>query len=632
MDALKDLPAREGGGRSLWRQVERDRELAERAGEYKFRLEDDVDTGGLTDGFKDLGLDYGEVQSVTRDREDRNRWTVITERENPNEHMRHLRPRVTHNLTLRFDDGKNRLTVSEDSAEGERVLAEFNANQGLDSGVVKVWGMPSHSIKNPAVEGEFHQTLIGNRVEVGGAEAEGREWMRRFELGGELTDEGVGWRRIFEEGGICDIPREDRPQLETPIKGHPYADRVLFMLSPAGEEHVFARGVGSGSPGYRSHILHGRRVEDGINWNKLPLIDDDKSREDVRTTMFEGKTYLTYTLLPDPKKTDRLGVGLTVVDDLESPFESRRELGTIMEVNEYGVDAKDAALFPERINGKVGLLVRFKPGIQAVTFDSIDDVINLTRMSSEEKNRFWMRIREDYNRNPRKYNHLHPYMPEMRLWEARNKPVFDARLRDLLKHYQDSDFYDIDLDGPHWYGTGPAPLPVEWEGRKYWLGFHHRGQVIGELTKEGEKKRTMDRERPDSLKFYCVLATLHARDDPTKLEAIYPTALSMPSSERYRERGKRKGVKDPLLSPDAVPFVFITAGAALEERPAGVEVRHGREGMIVDPEEARQGVASDTVEKVLVPVGVNDVYTVVKWFTLEKLMHALTKYGRVDKA
>jgi len=383
-----------------------------------------------------------------------------------------------------------------------------------------------------------------------------------------------------------------------PIKDNPHADKVL-MLPTVADKHVFARVIGSAAGGYVSNLLHGVRVDGGINWDDEPLFKDGVAREDPRATKVDDSDYLTYTRLGG----DGYGVGLSVIDDPGKPHELR-EVGEIIRIGEEGVDSKDACILRDRVDGKVGLLVRLKPGIQLALFDDMQDLMDLAS-DSERRDAFWSRFRKRYNEDPRRYNHLHPNMPEMKLWESRWRNYIDDRIKQLVNAYPESHFYDIDVGGPYWYGTGPTPLPVEKDGRRYLLAFHHRGQVIGELTEEGVKKRTMDKERPDNLKFYCVLATLHDHDDPRKLVAVSPLPLSLPSPWRYAERGARAGVKDPMMSKDAVPFVYITAGAALEER--------------------------HNDDYVFLPISVNDVYTVMKWYRKNGLMGWMLRDGKIEE-
>jgi len=417
-----------------------------------------------------------------------------------------------------------------------------------------------------------------------------------------LRSEAVRWKQKVDNVEVGPISREDG-DLVLPLKDNPHADRVLFMLTTVGKS-VFARAVGTVSGAYKSNILHGVRDGDKIVWDGEPDFKDDVSREDPRAFPVEGGWYLTYTRLTP--NSPGFGVGLAVIDDIARPHEIR-EIGELIGVTEEGVDCKDTVILPEKVNGKVVMLVRFKPGIQAVQFDSMDDVIALAQ-DPGRRDEFWSRWQSMYaggGVEAGKVDHLSPRSPEMRLWEARWSLIIRERINELLANFPDQGLYDITLDAPYWYGPGPAPLLVEKDGEKYWLGFPHRGQVIGELTEQGAAKKRMKNERLDSLKFYFVFSTLHRYDDPTKLVAVSPIPLSMPSVERYEQREHIDGVKNPLTSREAVPFVYILAGASREER-------HGK-------------------EKIFTPIGVNDVYTVLKWFNEKELVNWMLTHGKVEQ-
>ncbi|MCX6695287.1 MAG: hypothetical protein NTU61_03225, partial [Candidatus Altiarchaeota archaeon] len=268
------------------------------------------------------------------------------------------------------------------------------------------------------------------------------------------------------------------------------------------------------------------------------------------------------------------------------------EHGTVIRVLDEGVDCKDAVLFPERIGGRVHMLVRLKPGIQVVSFDSMDDVVSLAG-DPQRREDYWNRMRADYQRNPSKYNHIHPNTPEMTLMEARWKPLFQERIKALIEMNPDRDYLrGIKDEGYFWYGNGPAPIKTE----HGWLTFPHRGQVIAELNEEGESRRKMEGERIDTLKFYCVFAALHDLEDPKRILAVSPTPLTLPDPENPR-------LLKTFKFKDSVPFVNITAGAVREQKRGEPHI--------------------------LLMVGVNDVYTIPQWFKEKELLDWMLEYGRV---
>jgi hypothetical protein len=530
-------------------------------------------------------------------------------------------------------------------------------------------GIPSSS---PAT-GEFHEKPLTTNLDVASHRVE-----------------GILWKKRIEAGEVKPIGREDIG-LIAPIKCNPHADRVLFMLSTV-DGHVYARSIGSANGGYVSNIIHGVRTDGGIRWDEEPLFNDGVSREDPRVTKLDGRIYMTYTRVEprsefnwddaaedgrdmliealriedrdrrlgiewlDRAMVERKGDTIMLTDDghfltLEVnakgdmvivnvdgeksfDFDAKHEggslkaykegvgvglasmpadnpadvteHGTLMSINEVGVDSKDAVILPERVNGKVQVLVRLKPGIQVVEFDSIEDVVKLAEGDAEGRERFWRNMRLDYMRDPERYNHLHPNTEEMRLWEARWKPIIEERIAELIREYEEDDgIYEMDVNSPCHYGTGPAPIPVERDGERYWLCFHHRGQRIGELTREGRRRKELEHERVDELKFYCIIPTLHEYENPTKLVAVSPMPLSMPSVERYEQRSDQ-GMRHPFNHEDAVPHVAITAGAVVEKQ--------------------------DDIDKIVVPVGVNDVYTVMKRFDKDELIDWMLEHGRVKNA
>jgi hypothetical protein len=412
-----------------------------------------------------------------------------------------------------------------------------------------------------------------------------------------VRSEEARWARRVDSGELKNVSRSDEG-LILPIPGNVHADRVLFMLTSA-QEHVFARCIGSEDSKYASNLIHGVMGAGVIRFDGEPLFHDGVAREDPRAMFIGGKIYLTYNRL-DSNVSGDFSVGLSIIDDPKNPSKIR-ELGSLIKINEPGLDCKDSALVSEKIRGKHYLLIRLKPGIQAVPFNSMSDILRLAT-DPGYRDQFWGDFRRKYRENPELFNHLHPNAPEMLVWEARWKTVFQRQLKELISSYPETDYFRLDLDSPHWYGTGPTPLKVEYDGHKYWLGLPHRGQVIGTLTAEGVRKRTHEGRRLEDLKFYCILGTLHEYDDPRKLVAVSPLPLLMPSGKRVAERGIQAGI-DPVMGSFAVPFTYITAGLIREEKVGGAQLT--------------------------VPVGVNDMYTVIKKFDEGELLRWMMSEGKV---
>jgi hypothetical protein len=470
----------------------------------------------------------------------------------------------------------------------EQAISEIEI-LGPDGKPFKSSSVRPHTVIDPKYLGEYHKRIPWTDEEA-----------PRFRR------EAV---RFYEDYDLWRIPRQAKEdgEIVTPIKGNACADRVLFMFTHAGD-HVFARGIGSecGSE-YRSRIIHGMMADGRYVFEDRSLFPDDVSREDPRATLFEdGRIYLTYTRIQDAKAG--YSVGLASIKDPSRPHEIT-EHGSLIGVNEDGVDCKDATILPEKVGGKVWMLIRLKPGIQAVSFDDVGELVALAQ-DPGRRDAYWKKMREEYDRNPQEYNHLHPNTPQMRLWEARWSKILSVEVENLMFTHPQRDLYQpVDDGGYSWYGPGPAPIKVEGEdGRRYWLGFPHRGQVVSEPTEEGKRRMTEAGVRVDSLKFYCVLSTLHDFEDPRKLVAVSPSPVSMPKAWRYGQRADQsREVRELLNSPDAVRFVYIAAGA--------------------------QRMMKDGEPHIYVPVGVDDSYTVPK-FMKEKgpdgIVEWMLKYGRVD--
>lgn len=414
----------------------------------------------------------------------------------------------------------------------------------------------------------------------------------------DLVDaEGCAWMKKVRSSQLKQLQPTDHG-LVVPLKGNVYADRVLFMLTTA-QEHVFARCIGSVDGKYVSNLLHGRMGRGGIEFDDTPLFHDGVSREDPRAMLINGKIYLTYTRLEG--EGGGFSVGLSVIDDPAKPHDVR-ELGPIISMDEPGLDCKDSVMITEKVNGKHFILTRLKPGIQAVGFDSMQDIERLA-LDSDYRGETWAKFRSDYKSNPAAFNHLHPNTPEMMVWEARWKPFFEGRIRELIAGYPEASYFNVETKTPHWYGTGPTPLKSRFDGQDYWLSFHHRGQVIGTPTQEGINKREDEHRRVENLKFYCIIASMHRYDDPTKLVAVSPLPLLVPSPSTQREAGLPQNL-DPVTDSYAVPFVYITAGATR--------------------------VTEGDKSKILIPAGVNDMYTAVKGFDEKQLTAWMMRDGRLD--
>ena len=95
---------------------------------------------------------------------------------------------------------------------------------------------------------------------------------------------------------------------------------------------------------------------------------------------FEGAYYLIYCGWDKdvaPAGQDRARVGIARTDD----FITAEKLGF---VDHYTWD-KDAFIFPERINGKIGYVHRVSPNIQIDYFDSFEELLDLRNWADYEQ-------------------------------------------------------------------------------------------------------------------------------------------------------------------------------------------------------------------------------------------------------
>lgn len=107
--------------------------------------------------------------------------------------------------------------------------------------------------------------------------------------------------------------------------------------------------------------------------------------EDPRITKIGDRYLITYTALSKPAFSGYgARVGLASTKDF---FHFKKE-GTIGP----DIDDKDAAIFPEKIRGKIVMLHRIKSNIQIAYFD------NLEQMRESRNNEFWKRYVKELNK------------------------------------------------------------------------------------------------------------------------------------------------------------------------------------------------------------------------------------------
>lgn len=140
---------------------------------------------------------------------------------------------------------------------------------------------------------------------------------------------------------------------------------------------VVKKGYTLKTNGYENYIseIWLARSKDGKNFtlSDEPFIKPDKPHdklgcEDARITRLGNECLITYTALSQSTFTKkRIGrIGLASTEDF-SEVEKHGIIGP-------DVNNKDAVIFPEKINGKIGVLHRIDPDIQIIYFDDIEQL------------------------------------------------------------------------------------------------------------------------------------------------------------------------------------------------------------------------------------------------------------------
>lgn len=155
------------------------------------------------------------------------------------------------------------------------------------------------------------------------------------------------------------------------------ADGTLRLLArgvPAGYrrvavDHADAHEPDFGFEGYVSALgLAVRQPAGGFRLAPEPLIAprDPADRwgcEDARITRLDGRWWITYTGLAEPAATADRGVGILLASTAD--WETVERHGRIGPA----VRDKDAALFPERVGGRIAMFHRIAPDVQVVFFE-----------------------------------------------------------------------------------------------------------------------------------------------------------------------------------------------------------------------------------------------------------------------
>ncbi len=155
------------------------------------------------------------------------------------------------------------------------------------------------------------------------------------------------------------LKRDPRNPLLLPVSEHHWESRFIFNCAVVYDErdelfHMIYRAMGMDDISRLGYAVS----EDGIHFSRLdkPVFSPDndwetKGCEDPRITFVDGKYYMLYTAYS--KKGVRVSMAST------KNFIRWRRYGVILPEQ----DDKDAALFPEKVNGRYMLYHRVEPDI-----------------------------------------------------------------------------------------------------------------------------------------------------------------------------------------------------------------------------------------------------------------------------
>ena len=189
--------------------------------------------------------------------------------------------------------------------------------------------------------------------------------------------------------------------------------RLLARGVPAGHRRVAVDHADAFEPdfGYDNYVsalgLAVRQSDGSFRLDDEPLVapdtDDDRwGCEDARVTRLAGRWWITYTGLAEPAATADRGVGICLASTVD--WDTVERYGRIGPA----VRDKDAALFPERVGGRIAMFHRIAPDVQVVFFE---DEAQMTNPGE----RFWERALADLDASVV----LRPEQP----WEAKKVGV-----------------------------------------------------------------------------------------------------------------------------------------------------------------------------------------------------------------
>ncbi len=151
----------------------------------------------------------------------------------------------------------------------------------------------------------------------------------------------------------------------------PEGYKQISLDSPSGEpvrfgfDETYVSSLGYASSTDGVHFT--RRAEPFLSPD---TVSDRFGVEDPRITRIDGTYFVTYTGLSKPAYSEIPGwhIGLASTED----FVGVKKYGSIGPQ----VASKDTAIFPRRIGGKIWMLHRIVPDIQAIVFEDLDQLMN----------------------------------------------------------------------------------------------------------------------------------------------------------------------------------------------------------------------------------------------------------------
>jgi predicted GH43/DUF377 family glycosyl hydrolase len=181
------------------------------------------------------------------------------------------------------------------------------------------------------------------------------------------------------------------PILE-PLAEHPWESRMVFnagAVYEAGRVHILYRAIGDDGVsrlGYASST-DGYEIDERLPFPVFePSISEEGDGcEDPRMTFLEGQYFMCYTALRD-RVSGPYQVSMTsiAVDD----FTNKRWKWGNRWLPFSGIQNKDAALFPRKINGKYLLLHRIEPDICVAYSDDLMKWCNVGAIVRPERDRW----------------------------------------------------------------------------------------------------------------------------------------------------------------------------------------------------------------------------------------------------